>query len=69
MSGQPESLRAMAHRLLNSVALISSYIDLLKNSGLTEDQKSMCDEMQGSALDAVEVGRELERRLGSGSAD
>lgn len=60
-----EAFKALAHSLLNHVAVVSSYIELLKGSGLTEDQNEMCDEMSTSVRSAIELCRDLESRLGT----
>ena len=53
----------ISHKLINQIAIVCSYADLLKDSELTEDQKELLDEIVKAGSQAVELHRALSKRI------
>ena len=45
-------MRPLLHRLVNKIAIVSGYSDLLLRTELTEEQRDMVDEIKKAAEEA-----------------
>lgn len=61
-------MKSMTHSLINHISVVSSYIELLSLTGMSEEQQEICDEMQKAARQAVGVSRSIESHFQDGEA-
>ena len=59
----------ISHKLINQIAIVCSYAELLKDSELTQDQEEMVDEIVKACREAVELHRALSQRIAGADSE